>query len=559
MKSIRTRIALSYIIMILCLWVIVGTVSISYVRTAIFQYSADSMHFLLEEKITVLNTAFSGIEQNVSRLNNFIASRNKHYDEKFYEELFEKSVLAFDDQKFVKTIYFCPNPNETDSSKCLYLLNTVNGSANHFRFTTDKDGDYINLTFDIAKRGKDSREHIPWFYAAEENKIPMWIGTYPGINAEDFAPMISYLSPVFSDGKFCGVVGVEITLLSLRSEIDSLDYGNSSGILVNPKGDFIYHKDFPSGLSSEEFCTDKDLSHLTKFLSAKYADSKTTYEYEWKDGMQVLILGMLKNGMLLALSVPKEQLISLQHQMFLQLAILFIVSLTIAISVIGIVTNKIVKPIEIINQSAHYIAHGELNTKIPVYSKDEFGMLASSIRKIEVELSEYIGHIRDMAYKDFMTGCRNKAAYLKHQSAIEMKIDEGMANFTVYVCDVNGLKHLNDTLGHEMGDALIKGAASALKIAFDEKTVFRTGGDEFVVVIEDEKEDVEAKIAAFNKAVADFNEENEFDFTLAVSIGAATFKNGIDKDFKSVAERADKAMYADKEEFYKQHEDLRRK
>lgn len=551
MKSIRARIALPYIIMTLGLWLIVSAIAIFYVRTAILQHSAASMHFLLQEKISTLNSAFSGIEKNVEMLNEFI-SKKRQYDEEFYTELEELSRLAFNDQKFVKSIYFCPNPEETNSSKCMYLLNGLNYVINN------ENNYYINMSFNITKNQNEGRDYIPWFYEAKENKVSKWMGTYTSLDTEDFAPMISYLSPVFFDGKFCGVVGVEVTILLLRTEIDNLDYGNSFSILVNDKGDFIYHKTFPSGLSSKDFWMYKYLSPLVKFLSSEYADSETIYEYKWKDEEQFLILGKLHGKMLLALSVPKEQLVVLQNQMILQLAILFFASLILAIAVIGIVTNKIVRPIEIINQAARYIAHGELNTKIPVYTKDELGMLASSIRKIEVELSEYIGHIRDMAYKDFMTGCRNKAAYLNFQTAIEKKIDEGLANFTVYVFDVNGLKRLNDSQGHEMGDELLKGATSALKMTFEEKSIFRIGGDEFVVVIEDEKQDVEENLAAFRKAVAEFNQENELDFTLSVSFGAASYIPESDQDYKGVFERADKAMYRNKEEFYAQHEDLRR-
>ena len=263
--------------------------------------------------------------------------------------------------------------------------------------------------------------------------------------------------------------------------------------------------------------------------------------------------------MVLAVSVPDYQITTLQYKMLLQLLILFILTILLSNLVLLFVSNRIVKPIEVINHAAHFISHGELNTKIPVYTNDELGMLASSIRKIEVELSEYIEHIRGMAYTDSMTGCHNKSAYLKHLSELEKKIDEGMAAFNVYLFDVNGLKRINDTLGHEMGDALIKAAASALKMTFNEKSIYRTGGDEFIVIIENERDDINENLKAFNEAVTEFNKENPFDFTLAVSCGTATFKAGLDTSFKTVAERADKAMYENKEDFYKNHEDLRRK
>ena len=553
MKSIRSRITLSYMLMFFSLWFIAGTVGIIYVRKAIFQHSADAQKFLLQKKITVLDTAIEEITQNVLSMSSYISTFNT-YDKNFYEELKERAILAFGDQSFVKTIYFCPDFQETSSSECMYLLSLSNASPLTFNFRSN----YLDMSFDVNQKGENNKENIPWFYAAKELKSAAWIGTYQCINIEDVTFMISYFMPVFSEGKFRGVVGIEISTLSLRSEIDNMDYGNAFGILANAKGDLIYHRDFPSGLPSEYFDIYDELSPLKNVFSKEYAGQNDVFTYSWKNKNQKLIFGKLRNGMTLAISVPEAELLPLQGRFLLTIVILIIMTMLLANIILAIVTNKIVKPIEIINQAADYIAHGELNTKIPVYSKDELGMLATSMRKIEVELSEYIAHIREMAYKDFMTGCHNKSAYLKLQSSLEKKIDEGMAFFNVYMFDVNGLKRINDTQGHEMGDALIKGAASVLKTTFDENSIFRTGGDEFVVIIEDEKDDIKANISAFEEALADFNEENELDFTLTISIGTASFRNDHDKDFKSVAERADRAMYENKEDFYRNHKDLRR-
>ena len=554
MKSIRTRITLSYLLMFLGIWLVAGTISVIYVRKSIFHHSSAALNILLQQKLTAFNTAFSGIEQNIWTMNNFI-SKSSSYNQEFYTNLREKAILAFGDQNFIKTFYFCPNPEETGFSKCLYILNIMNFGTKISNFNEEK---YADISFDIKKDKRDSREDIPWFYAAKEGKNNAWIGPYLNLNVEAAIPMISYLSPVFSEDRFLGVVGVEISNLSLRSELDNINYENAFSMLINNKGDFIYHRDFPSGLSSQHFEMYEELAFLQRLFSYGYAKLNETYTYRWQGKKHRLIFGKLTNGMKLSISVPQSEIFFLQSQLFLYLAVLIVVTMFLANIILTIVTNKIVRPIEIINQSADYIAHGELNTKIPVNSKDELGMLAASMRKIEVELSEYIEHIREMAYKDYMTGCHNKSAYLKLQSSIEKKIDEGMAAFNVYVFDVNGLKRINDSLGHEMGDALIKGAASALKLTFSEASIFRTGGDEFVVIIEDEKDDIKANISTFNEAVAEFNEENEHDFTLTVSVGTASYHSERDKDFKSVAERADKAMYEDKENFYKNHEDLRR-
>ena len=170
-----------------------------------------------------------------------------------------------------------------------------------------------------------------------------------------------------------------------------------------------------------------------------------------------------------------------------------------------------------------------------------------------------------MSYTDSMTNCRNKSAYLKKLSQIEKRIAEDMVDFTVYVFDVNGLKRINDTKGHEIGDELIKAAAGAIKTVFSEDEIFRTGGDEFAVITESSRDKIEGNMASFVQAVDEFNKENECkdkekrsDFTLAVSVGYASFEKGVDREYKNVYDRADKAMYETKEAFYKSHEDMRR-
>ncbi len=278
------------------------------------------------------------------------------------------------------------------------------------------------------------------------------------------------------------------------------------------------------------------------------------------------MLKRLGNGMVIALSVPEKQLFSLPNTMLLQIMMLLIISLMIAVFIVNYLTDKIVRPIEIITKATGCIAHGELNTKNPIKSKDELGVLATSILKIEEALSEYIEQIRDLAYRDFMTNCKNKSAYIKKISQIEKRIDADLADFTVYVFDVNGLKRINDTKGHEMGDELIKAAAGAIKTVFSEDEIFRTGGDEFAVITEGPRDKIKDNMASFAQAVDEFNKENEgriegksLDFTLAVSVGYASFENGVDKEYKSVYDRADQAMYEAKAAFYKNHEDMRRK
>ncbi|MBO4453339.1 MAG: amino acid permease, partial [Clostridia bacterium] len=92
---------------------------------------------------------------------------------------------------------------------------------------------------------------------------------------------------------------------------------------------------------------------------------------------------------------------------------------------------------------------------------------------------------RDAAYRDPLTGVKSKHAYVDRESETDRAIESGaVAAFAVAVCDVNGLKHINDTLGHQAGDAYIKRSAALICEHFKHSPVYRIGGDEFAVILE---------------------------------------------------------------------------
>ena len=548
--------------MVLLLWLVVGTISMFYVRSAIMQHSAASMNFLIQQKAEALDAVFSAAETDVEILKDFIEDVDGTGGD-FYGELKKNALFVLSDQPHgIKTVFFYPDRKEDSPTECVYLINVLE-SQSQFRqkvsgYSIGQGGNFMDCSFDISDGSKDTS----LLGEAKRNSFAHWTGVYQNNNIETAITSFAYVSPVFRDGEFFGAVGVEVSTLSVRAIIDNLGYGSSFAFLAGKDGELVYHRDFLKGLSAGDFSRRGELETLKNSISSQPSAWEKPIAYKWNGEKHNLVLRTLRNGMVLALSAPEKQLFSVQEQMIFQMSLLIVISLTLAFFVISSMTDKIVKPIENITAASVAIAHGELHTKIDVESDDEIGILASSIKKIEVELSEYIDKIRDMAYCDKMTGCRNKSAYLMRQAEIERRMEEGLAEFTVYVFDVNGLKRINDTKGHEMGDLLIKSAANALKLTFNEKSIFRTGGDEFVVVLDDKSqsgEEVSKTLAAFEAAVAECSDEAAMGFPLAVSAGAAVYDRESDREFKSTLERADKAMYENKEAFYKKHEEMRRK
>ena len=172
-------------------------------------------------------------------------------------------------------------------------------------------------------------------------------------------------------------------------------------------------------------------------------------------------------------------------------------------------------------------------------------MLKSMSKKdLEAE-KENAKNFRNMATTDSMTGVRNKHAYSEMENHLNAKIrQKEIHKLAVVVCDINGLKIVNDTLGHTAGDKLIKDACSMICEYFTHGAVYRIGGDEFVVVLQEKGYDtMQEVINDINRAI----EENIQKKEVVISIGYSKLTTE-DQLLHDVFERADQMMYERKQQ-----------
>lgn len=160
------------------------------------------------------------------------------------------------------------------------------------------------------------------------------------------------------------------------------------------------------------------------------------------------------------------------------------------------------------------------------------------------ESEKQLGNIRESAYSDPLTGVKSKLALNEKITEINEKINEDKSDiFAVAVCDVNGLKVVNDTLGHKAGDEYLKKACMLVCKAFQHSPVYRLGGDEFVVFISgldfDNRHEILNKL---NKTIEENIEKKE----AVISIGISDYIASSDECFNDVMERADINMYTRK-------------
>ena len=150
------------------------------------------------------------------------------------------------------------------------------------------------------------------------------------------------------------------------------------------------------------------------------------------------------------------------------------------------------------------------------------------------------------SYFDVLTGCRNRRALTEFEKG---RLDVTQP-YGYLLCDINGLKAANDSLGHEAGDAMITDVASVLCGVFGAENVYRMGGDEFAAyACRGDAAAFEADVARVKAAIAEKGR--------SAAIGAV-FRPAGDPDCRKVRAEADTLMYEDKSNYYRGRNDRRR-
>ena len=168
-----------------------------------------------------------------------------------------------------------------------------------------------------------------------------------------------------------------------------------------------------------------------------------------------------------------------------------------------------------------------------------------TMQKWERQAKEERDEARAAAFTDPLTGVKSKHAFLSRQNQIDASIRDGTADaFAVVVCDVNGLKFINDTLGHKAGDEYILKASRMICDIFQHSPVYRTGGDEFVAILHGRDYLVrnELVLELHDRSAANIG-TNE----VVISGGLSDYMPETDSSLHDTFERADALMYKEKQ------------
>jgi len=169
-------------------------------------------------------------------------------------------------------------------------------------------------------------------------------------------------------------------------------------------------------------------------------------------------------------------------------------------------------------------------------------VLARRINGLEQE-------VRDLSLRDDLTQLYNRRGFYVLAEQARLLARRAEEPFSVLFLDVDNLKPINDTLGHEVGSELLREMAEVLRGCFRETDVVgRLGGDEFVVAGRLSEEEMGMVTRRLEEAAAELNGSGKHAYLLGFSLGSMTAEAGEDKSLDKLIEAADLIMYEHKRE-----------
>ncbi|MGC3873909.1 bifunctional diguanylate cyclase/phosphodiesterase [Halomonas sp. GXIMD04776] len=353
-----------------------------------------------------------------------------------------------------------------------------------------------------------------------------------------------------------GYLVVTMALDFMAEQMAASQIGESGQtFIVNSKGEILLHQDpsqagkhLSAQLLETVWSTDGSQRLLHAFYQGEPGLLATRRLHEG-----LLLIGVLPESELLGESQRLEKVIA---WIVLGTVVLMIIALLIAMNFI------MVRPLKQLMRAVREIGSGNLTPQLSLSSKDELGQLALSFQEMGRHLQTSRHKIERLAYHDSLTGLPNRLMfheYLQHMVALARREDTEMA---ILFLDLDNFKRINDTLGHQVGDQLLKEMATRLTAVLrledfiyheaspnTSEVIARLGGDEFIILLPKIKGARDAaKIATrILKVIKDPVYLDGHELCIGTSIGISLFPSD-SEEVNDLIKYADAAMYHAKEQ-----------
>ncbi|WP_404369749.1 putative bifunctional diguanylate cyclase/phosphodiesterase [Sphingomonas sp. MMS24-J45] len=210
--------------------------------------------------------------------------------------------------------------------------------------------------------------------------------------------------------------------------------------------------------------------------------------------------------------------------------------------------NDIARPIAALDAAARALEEGN-RTELSVQSDDEVGRLAHSFNLMSAGIVEREHRITHLAFHDSLTGLPNRINFRQQLDTALTRVSKRGESVAILCLDLDGFKGVNNSLGHPVGDALLRQVGQLLCGLASDGFVTRLGGDEFAIILDDSADSDRARALAQSilDALCQPLHVDGHQIATGSSIGIAVGPNdGTDAD--TLLKNADLALYRAKQD-----------
>ena len=532
MRSLRTKMTMLTVFAIIVAVTSITVLSVVFIRRTEHRKSDQLLLLLCETGEKNLDYYFNSVQKSVRKLAAHVEadldgvesgrlSRHVERVKPFFEETAAKT-------NGVLTYYYRIDPAVSD---------TVTGF-----WYTDLDGEGFveHEVTDITLYDTADTSKLVWFTVPKHLGEPIWIPPYITENLDK--RVISYNVPIYWRGRFVGVVGIELDYSTMAEQVESIRlFNNGYAFLSDEEGKLFYHP-----LIDVTRLTEETMPAVPDGLIQKNTFFQYNYEGVEKTGAWL----PLSNGMRLNVTVPITETEGDWQKLILNIVIVS-VEVLVALSIFTMFyTRRITKPLEELTHAAEQVDRGNYDVELNYDQDDEIGRLTSTFKRLVAHMKDHISDLNKRAYVDSLTSVRNKGAYSSYIEQLQTRMDEanGLISFAIGMFDCDDLKQINDLYGHEKGDIYLQTASRLICRIYQHSPVFRIGGDEFSVILQNEDyRNREALARQFNREMSESCAVNQNKWEqVHIAMGVAVYDPQTDRSVNDVIRRADTCMYENK-------------
>ena len=402
MRSIQTKLVLIVALIVIIVTVALGITSVLSTNKILDLDSDRIMNLTVEQSLRDMDEILSSVEQSVGSIYNYAETRTAEYSdfmtddsqrEQFNHDIAELGKSIAENTPGAMSVYLRYDPEKFGPTAGFwYTINVDDGTWNYAEPT------------DMSLYSSDDTEHVGWYYIPVETGKPLWMDPY--YNSNLGLDMISYIIPYYHNGRVVGVIGMDIDISVLRDYVADINlYENGRAFLVSPKGDIIFHFDYPDGVRSKDL-TDDLMPFINSVLGSSVDEVRTL---EGIDGVRrKILMKKLRNGMILGLNAPVDEINVPQKALTRQLILISLLILVIAIASCLAWVQTVVAPLKRMTEIARHYAEGDYSDDMSTDSNDEIGNLSRSLETMSESLKKQI-EIAD-------TANRSKSIFLANMS-----------------------------------------------------------------------------------------------------------------------------------------------